>query len=155
MLFQSKDGHRAPKKVEINKNTRTKDFYKNKKQLIRFLILIENVNKKELLDFEKDTKGIQVEHIMPQTLNEHWTNITEEEHEEHLHTLGNLSITYNNQGLSNKSFADKKRFLKEKSKINLNLILDDYDEFGPTQIQDRLEKILDIFYREYLDYKSS
>jgi len=56
-----------------------------------------------------------------------------------------------NRIISNKSFSDKKRFLKEKSKINLNLLLDEYNEFGPIQIQDRLDKILNIFYEEYLN----
>ncbi|KAF3981495.1 MAG: HNH endonuclease [Methylococcales symbiont of Hymedesmia sp. n. MRB-2018] len=107
-----------------------------------------------MLDFEKDTKGIQIEHIMPRVLNEHWREITDEEHVKFIHTLGNLSLTYNNQGLSNKSFSDKKRHLKDKSKINLNQLLNDYDTFGPIQINDRLNKLINMFNNEYLTYKN-
>ena len=53
---------------------------------------------------------------MPQTLSADWSHIRPEEHEEYLHTLGNLSVTGYNSELSNKSFAEKQDIIRENSK---------------------------------------
>lgn len=74
---------------------------------------IENGNSKEKLNSE----DLTIEHIMPQTMSKSWRkNISDEEHDEFVHTLGNLSITGYNSEMSNKSFAEKKHILEENSK---------------------------------------
>ncbi len=121
------------------------DLYNRmKKQVLRFLVLMENLGKKEVLSFERDLKGCEIEHIMPQTLTPEW-QVSDENHERYLHTLGNLSITFDNQGLGNKSFKEKREVLLRKSRISLNQLLLDYDKFDESSIRDRSLRLLDKF----------
>src|SRR6266571_7706669 len=57
-------------------------------------------------------ENTQVEHIMPQTLNDPWVKDLganyEEVHQTWLHTLGNLTLSAYNPELSNKAFSQKK-----------------------------------------------
>ena len=87
---------------------------------------------------------------MPQSLpSGGWEGISEANHEKYLHTLGNLSITFDNQNLSNKSFTEKKKILAEKSRINLNKNLLKYKVFDENAIQSRSLELLNIFVNAY------
>jgi len=86
---------------------------------------------------------------MPQTLPPDGWQISEENHERYLHTLGNLSITFDNQGLGNKAFAEKKTMLLKQSRITLNQMLSDYEVFDEKAICDRSLKLLDMFAAAY------
>jgi len=154
LFFNTNEGYSAPSKAEILKNLHTINFYKKRIRLVRFLVLIENIGKKEYLDFEKDLTGIQIEHIMPQSKNQHWKHISEEEHSDYVHTLGNLSITFDNQGLSARSFLDKKDYLRKHSKITLNHLLDSYYIFDITDMHERAEMLCEKFFNEYLPTKN-
>jgi uncharacterized protein with ParB-like and HNH nuclease domain len=61
-------------------------------------------------------KLLQVEHIMPQTLNDVWKKELGEKYQavydNFLNNIGNLTLIRHNQELSNHSFEDKKRFMK-------------------------------------------
>jgi hypothetical protein len=143
------EGYGQPNLTRLRRTVVDIDLYNRmKKQVLRFLVLIENEGKKELLSFEKDLKGCEIEHIMPQTLTPDW-QISERNHERYLHTLGNLSITFDNQGLSNKSFREKKKILQTRSRINLNQLLLDYETFDELAIRDRSLKLLDMFAKAY------
>jgi hypothetical protein len=87
---------------------------------------------------------------MPQSLpSDGWEDISVANHEKYLHTLGNLSITFDNQNLSNKSFTEKKKILAEKSRINLNQNLLKYENFDEKAIQSRSLELLNIFVNAY------
>ncbi len=57
-------------------------------------------------------KLLQIEHIMPQTLNDTWRNELgenyQENHDNYLNNIGNLTLIRHNQELSNHSFRSKK-----------------------------------------------
>jgi hypothetical protein len=149
LVTSAPEGYGQPSLTRLRRTVVDIDLYNRmKKQVLRFLVLMENEGKKELLSFEKDLKGCEIEHIMPQTLTPDW-NISKEDHERYLHTLGNLSITFNNQGLSNKAFSEKKLILQRQSRINLNQLLLDYDTFDKAAICDRSLKLLDMFAKAY------
>ncbi len=150
LVTSTNDGYRQPSLNVLERSIVTIDLYNRKfNPLVRFLTLLENINKTELLSFEKDLKGCQIEHILPQTRNEKWSYISKDAHEKYLHTLGNLSITFNNRNLSNKGFNEKKKILSKLSKINLNNILLDYDIFDVNAIEDRAKKLLSIFLSQF------
>lgn len=150
LVTSTLEGYKQPKANLLKHRIVDADMYKKRKKILRFLILIENIGKKELLSFERDLKGCQIEHIMPQTLPlDGWGGISETNHEKYLHTLGNLSITYDNQNLSNKSFNEKKLILSEKSRINLNQGLLKYEVFDEKAIQERTLELLNIFVNAY------
>ena len=102
-LFTVSSKDVIPSAAEFERALQKANIYGNN-ALCRFLLLdIENGDGKEILQAE----NLTIEHIMPQTLSADWSHIRPEEHEEYLHTLGNLSVTGYNSELSNKSFAEK------------------------------------------------
>lgn len=66
---------------------------------------------------------ITIEHVMPQTLNEEWeTDLGAEAlrvHQTYLHTIGNLTLTGNNEPMGNSAFFQKKKvFLDSNFELN-------------------------------------
>jgi hypothetical protein len=150
LVTSASEGFRQPSINSLKRSVVDIDLYnQRKKQALRFLVLMENVNSNEVLSFERDLKGCQIEHIMPQSLPPDGWPISKENHERFLHTLGNLSITFDNQGLSNKPFHEKKELLRQRSRIRLNDLLLDYNKFDEIEICDRSLKILDMFVKTY------
>lgn len=156
LVTTTPEGYKQPSVSALKRSVVNVDLYNRvKKKVLRFFVLLENIGKNELISFERDLKDCQIEHIMPQSLSGEWGDISEETHEKFLHTLGNLSITFDNQGLSNKSFLEKKRLLESKSKITLNKLLLDYNIFDESAICDRSLKILELFLKSYGIYNES
>ncbi len=98
------------------------DLYTKKNVCKYVLKSIENSDNsgqetKEIID----VKSFSIEHIMPQTLNDEWKKELganyEKIHEKYLHNLGNLTLTGYNTELGQKSFAEKKQLIEEKSHI--------------------------------------
>lgn len=72
------------------------------------------------------------------------------DHDKYLHTLGNLSLTFNKSKLlDNAGFSTKKNLLSETSKINLNQQLLEYAIFDVKAITDRANRLLDSFIKEF------
>lgn len=150
LVTSTTEGYKQPSITALKRSVVNVDLYNRvKKKILRFFILLENFDKNEYISFENDLKGCQIEHIMPQTLTGDWGYISSDVHEKLLHTLGNLSITFDNQGLSNKSFFEKKQILESKSRININKLLLGYDVFDESAICDRSLQILIIFLKNY------
>ena len=67
--------------------------------------------------------GLTIEHIMPQTLTDAWRNVlgenAERDHQQLLHTLGNLTLTGYNSELSNSPFNEKQKHYAD-SNVTLN-----------------------------------
>ncbi|HOX41895.1 MAG TPA: HNH endonuclease family protein, partial [bacterium] len=152
LVSKAEEGYRLPSIRELKESIVTNNLYSRKRQpLKRLLILLENIGKKELLDYEKDLKKVQIEHIVPQNpAPNQWTTISFEDRERYLHTLGNLTLTFDNQALGNRGFADKKQMLFERSRILLNNELLQYADFNSDVIVSRAESLLDRFVREFL-----
>lgn len=150
LVTTTNEGYKQPGTNVLKRAIFTTNLYDRKrKPLLRFLVLLENIGMNEILSFEHDLDGCEIEHILPQTLNEYWNHISESEHERFIHTLGNLSITFNNQNLSNKSFDEKKLILIEKSRITLNNRLKQYNVFDGSAIEDRANYLLNLFVQEF------
>jgi uncharacterized protein with ParB-like and HNH nuclease domain len=145
-------GDRQPK-VKYLKH-RINDVYIDNKakerQVLKFLVLVENLQRKEPLSFEHDLKDCQIEHIMPKSLPlQGWEGISELNHQKYFHTLGNITITFDSQHLTNKNFSEKKVILADTSKINLNKSLLKYEKFDEQSIQRRTLELLDMFLDAY------
>lgn len=135
-----------PSATEFNRCLVSANIYGNP-ALCKFLLSdIENGDNKETILVD----SLTIEHIMPQTLSADWSYITEEEHEQFLHTLGNLSITGYNSELSNKSFTDKKAIIQEYSKaVILNQDIIDKDSWDIKCIKDRANRLAKIISERY------
>ncbi len=150
LVTGTSEGYRQPSISIIKRRINENDLYKNKRQLLRFLILVENLGQNETISFGKNLDKCEIEHIMPQTLTTGWgVEISESTHQRYLHTLGNLSITFDNKELSNKGFDEKKKILVDRSSIRLNNMLLKYKTFSEIEIQDRATQILYKFMDSY------
>ncbi|MCP4541293.1 MAG: HNH endonuclease [Chloroflexi bacterium] len=99
----------------------------------------------EELARKKDT----IEHILPQTLDSggYWAeHFTPKEHERYLHDIGNLTLTFDNSILSNKSFPDKKGKAGQSgcyasSKLFIEQCLAGCEDWTVAEIQERRQGI--------------
>ncbi|GAA7065869.1 DUF262 and DUF1524 domain-containing protein [Helicobacter pylori] len=135
---------RFPNNDEFKKLFITIDFYHFKKNEY-FFGRLENFDTKEPVD----TKGLTIEHIMPQKLNEEWERDLgenfQEIHDKYLHTIGNLTLTGYNSEYSNKSFQEKRDMeggFKD-SPLRLNRSLRDLKSFGEKEIEERASDLAD------------
>lgn len=84
--------------------------------------------------------GLSIEHIMPQTLTPAWREAlgdnAEHDHQQFLHTLGNLTLTGYNSELSNLPFADKQKLYAD-SNVGLNAELAAAPVWNAAAIQER------------------
>ena len=90
---------------------------------------------------------LTVEHVMPQTLSDAWKEHLgaswEEDYEEFLHTLGNLTLTSYNAELGNAPFDNKKQMLAA-SHVELNRYFETVDRWTAAQIQRRAEALTEL-----------
>lgn len=145
-LFTVSSKDVIPSAGEFERALQKANIYGNN-ALCRFLLLdIENGDGKEILQAE----NLTIEHIMPQTLSADWSHIRPENHEEYLHTLGNLSVTGYNSELSNKSFAEKQDIIRENSKaVILNSDVLDKESWNIATIQARAKRLAGIVMTRY------
>ncbi len=136
---------RFPNNDEFKKLFITIDFYKFKKGEY-FFERLENFDTKEPVN----TKGLTVEHIIPQKLTEEWERDLgenfQEIHDKYLHTIGNLTLTGYNTEYSNKSFQEKRDMEKgfKDSPLRLNQGLRDLESFGEEEIKKRANDLADL-----------
>lgn len=132
--------------AEFERALQSANIYGNP-ALCRFLLLdIENGDGKEVLQ----ANNLTIEHIMPQTLSADWSHIDPLEHEEYVHTLGNLSVTGYNSELYNKSFLEKKKIIFDNSKaVILNSDVLDKESWTIKDIQDRAKRLALIVMSRY------
>ncbi|GAA7224447.1 DUF262 and DUF1524 domain-containing protein [Helicobacter pylori] len=122
----------------------TIDFYRFKKNRY-FFERLENFDTKESVN----TKGLTIEHIMPQKLTEEWKKDLgenfQEIHDKYLHTIGNLTLTGYNSEYSNRSFQEKRDMENgfKQSPLSLNRSLKDSKSFGEEEIKKRANDLAD------------
>ncbi len=140
------NNQRFPDDDEFKKLFITINFYNLKEKFRKHLFeRLENYTK-ELVN----TKGLTVEHIMPQKLTEEWERDLGENfkeiHNKYLHTIGNLTWTGYNSEYSNKSFQEKRGMEKgfKDSPLRLNQGLRDLKSFGEEEIKKRANDLADL-----------
>jgi hypothetical protein len=93
-----------------------------------------------------EVAGLTIEHVMPQTLTPWWTahlgEDWEADHDQYLHTLGNLTLTSYNPELSNSDY-DHKRSLFQSSHVELNRYFADVPAWRGEEIERRAEILAD------------
>ena len=91
--------------------------------------------------------ALTIEHVMPQSLNDAWKEHLgaswEEDHEEFLHTLGNLTLTSYNAELSNAPFDEKKKLFAT-SHVELNRYFEPIAAWTSAEIDRRSEGLTEL-----------
>ncbi|GAA7896650.1 DUF262 and DUF1524 domain-containing protein [Helicobacter pylori] len=141
------NNQRFPNNDEFKDCFITIDFYnKFKKKTKCFLERLENFDTGEPVN----TKGLTIEHIMPQKLTEEWERDLgenfQEIHNKYLHTIGNLTLTGYNSEYKNKFFQEKQGMEKgfKNSPLRLNQGLRDLKSFGEEEIKKRANDLADL-----------
>ncbi len=134
-----------PLDEDFKENLKKIELYgRNRKEKTKLILesLEESYQHKEQVLFDK----LQIEHIMPQTLNDWWKNHLGENYQiiydSLLHTLGNLTLTAYNPELSNRSFVEKQKEFT-KSHLELNQYFEKLDSWNEKDIERRAEKLAD------------
>ncbi len=90
---------------------------------------------------------ITIEHVMPQSLSQVWYNElgdgADAVHVQYLHTIGNLTLTGQNESMGNKAFVDKKDVFAQ-SNFALNKYFDSCDSWNAETIVRRAERLGEI-----------
>lgn len=112
---------RLPNNIETKRQLESMNFY-NFKYCKYFLALVEEKLTKNRPDISND-KLLQIEHIMPQTLNNVWRSELGEDcdriHQELVNSIGNLTLIRHNQELSNKAFNEKLDIYKNNAGLQI------------------------------------
>ena len=89
---------------------------------------------------------LTIEHVMPQTLTDEWRAHLGSDwstvHDLYLHTLGNLTLTGDNSGLSNSTFAEKQKRFAE-SHLELNGYFQTVNQWRLADIEQRAEALIE------------
>ena len=109
VLSNQESNLRLPNDIELTRHLETMNFYNFRHCKFYLALIEENITKcrPDLTD-----KNLQIEHIMPQKLNQKWEKDLgesfEDIHQEYVHSIGNLTLIRHNKELRQKSFDEKK-----------------------------------------------
>ena len=145
-LLMEKSGNlRFPRDIMFMDALRQLPLYTHKRKLAKYMLdrLELSLDEQEQID----TAELEIEHIMPMTLNEDWKGDLggewEDIHEKYVQRIGNLTLTGRNQELSNKSFLDKLPTY-EKSNVNLSKKLKNLKKWDKAEIENRTDDIVKL-----------
>ena len=109
-----------------------------------------------------DLSALNIEHIMPQTQNEYWADVSgldEDEYTKVVNRLGNLTLaaSSDNSKMGNKDFAEKKKVLETTKHLKRNAPILAKDSWTVEDIDARcqvlVDKIIEIFPYEKSTYE--
>lgn len=137
-------GKRCPDDVAFSAALKSERLYSTAEKNARLRLILERLERsfghKEQVDFT----SAQIEHVMPQTLNEEWKGELGPnaalDHERYVHTLGNLTLTKYNAELSNCAFA-RKRVELARSHFELNRHFQGIEKWTAQEIENRAEHL--------------
>lgn len=139
---------RFPTDEEFKGNFLIRNLYEDKSKLTKaILFILEKSNNKDL-EFKFDE--LEVEHILPQNeyhnLSHCWKqNISNDEYNKQLHTIGNLTLLTGDKNSSIKDDCfEKKKEIYLESNIYLNEYLIDFDEWNNESIKSHTNYLVDL-----------
>jgi hypothetical protein len=136
-----------PKDTEFRARLIDSKLYGAGERLVKTRLILETLEMafqhKEQVHFDTLT----IEHIMPQKLSDWWQSHLGEQwqadHELHLNTIGNLTLTAYNSELSNFPFTKKKEYLCN-SHLELNRYFQDFSHWRKEEIELRSKVLADL-----------
>ena len=150
-LLNKSWSQRFPTNKEFTKSLLTKNVYQTQsRNKLHLLERLENFDNRES-DIQRLIEDgiLTIEHIMPQTLTPEWVNSLWEDakniQEKYLHTIWNITLTWYNSKMSNKSFQEKKSMDKwfNESRLFLNNYLTSIDTWNEKTILKRYNILKD------------
>lgn len=118
ILSDRESNLRLPNDIELSRYLETMNFYNFAHNKFIFSLIEESLSGSLP---EVEDKNLQIERIMPHTLNETWIRELGEDYnsvrEELENTIGNLTLIHNKTELNNRTFAEKKKFYTERDDL--------------------------------------
>ncbi len=148
VLVNFEKNQRYPDDSEFRQAVIDKSLYKGSSN-DRLKLVLESIEA-SLSKEQVNTKNLNIEHIMPQSLTKEWKIMLGENytnlHKSWVHTLGNLTLTGYNSELSNKSFKEKFAHLQQSSNLALNKYYQQkkINIWNEESIKNRAEYLADI-----------
>jgi hypothetical protein len=141
---------RTPENEELKIQMRNKDFSKNMHWAKYILCQIEKYINPAPLDLEK----VQIEHIMPESLNPDWEKDLgpnwKTVHEYYKNNIGNLTLLdeVSNQRCKNYRYKDKRiledyGYIQSSFKVTRELVAHKYEKWTEDEIKDRAKVLTD------------
>lgn len=157
ILSNQENNLRLPNDVELHRYLETMNFY-NFRYCKFYLSLIEERITKSRPD--QTDEDLQIEHIMPQTLNDQWRNDLGENyetiHQELVHTIGNLTLIRHNKELGNKPFGEKKGIYENNAGLQIAKTgITNKDHWGDDTIRARAKWIIEYLLKDVLPIPDS
>lgn len=153
-LTLSKQGYYWPTDDQVRATIVSNPIYASARRYVKFLL---SVAESQLPGTEDaDLSKSQIEHIMPQKLPMEWkaqlrsAGVEITDAEALSHTLGNLTLTDNNQKMSKATFEEKRAECFETSALRLNQSLARFHSFLPDDIEARSLVLADLILRKFV-----
>lgn len=131
-----------PSNKQVYESLMQVDLYHQRNNMAKLsLIILEENRTRETVDFD----DAQVEHIMPQRLNNEWRlQVANAERVKNQYggTLGNLTLTKYNQEMSNRVFSEKRDYYQNSNISLTREVAKDYTNWGKDEIIDRTSKMI-------------
>ncbi len=152
ILANQESNLRLPNDVELSRFLETMNFY-NFKYCKFVLSLIEEKITKSRPDLSDE--HLQIEHIMPQKLNDAWKTELGEDyeavHQDLVNNIGNLTLIRHNQELGNKPFSEKKKVYVNNAGLQITKNeITKYDHWDADTIKSREKWITEFLLKEVL-----
>jgi uncharacterized protein with ParB-like and HNH nuclease domain len=134
-----------PRDAEFQERLATARLYGGGERREKTKLLLERLEAAAGHKERVEAATLTIEHVMPQTLTDEWKAhlgaAWEDDHEELLHTLGNLTLTSYNSELGNAPYADKRARFAE-SHLELNRYFDGVQQWAAAEIEKRSEALV-------------
>lgn len=149
----SKQGYYWPTDAQVLASVATNPIYASARRYVKFLLSVaeRRLPGRESADLSKS----QIDHVMPQTLSPAWkgelraAGVEMTDAEALTHTLGNLTLTDNNQRMGNAVFPIKKHEFFDDSALRLNRALAELNQFLPVEIKERSVSLAGLILKEF------
>lgn len=152
ILARQETNLRLPNDLELTRELQNMNFYSFQYKKL-YLSLVEEKLTKCRPDQTDDV--LQVEHIMPHTLNDAWRNAlgtnAEEIHQTYADNIGNLTLIRHNQELGQKIFSEKKKIYEEKAGLQIaRTKITNHDTWDADAIKERMDWIISYILTDVL-----
>jgi hypothetical protein len=129
-----------PTKEEFETSLRNRSLYGSK--VTRYILSEYN---RSLPGDHSGLDGVEIEHILPQSLSDGWlADFSQEDHEKLLDRLGNLTLLTEkmNRDVSNRGFRHKKEIYKGSKYAMTRNLAQGYENWTPKDIKERTEALV-------------
>ena len=129
-----------PTTTQFENSLRNRSLYGSK--VTRYILSQYNQN---LPGDHSELTGVEVEHVLPQSMSESWTgNFSNDDHERLLNRLGNLTLLTEkmNREVSNRGYEQKRAIYEGSKYVMTRKLAEAHEIWTPSAIEDRTEELV-------------